>query len=361
MERRRHIALVVLALVVITALLVGVVGCNSGSKPADKSADTTANKPADKTAVEPIEWKLNVETNPSGTVLEGYKNFASEIEKRTGGRLKITIYPNAHLGFKGADSLQLVSKGETLVMSEVVPAYFPAVSAPTHALDAPGLGRNVQEWGKAVAAAKPILDKYYAEKWNVVQLAVAPWPGAYYYSKKPLATVADLKGLKIRSYSKTYAAVAQSLGAAPVSMPAADIYTALQRGTVDAVHTALGTVVSLKLYESLKYINKWPIGVSSTSILVNKTALENLPEDIRKVVIEVGEETNKFWLDNAEQDEQAQLKELEAKGMKVVEPSPADQQKMTAEGEKALKEWAQKVGSPASDMINAALAAVGRK
>ena len=358
MKRQKQMSFVVLVLIVITVLLVGV-GCSSQSEPTNKTEPTV--KTEVKPEVKPIEWKFNIESNPSGNVLKGYQSFVSEIEKRTEGRLKITMYPNAQLGFKGADALQLVSKGETLVLSEVAPAYYSTVSPPTHALDAPGLGRNVEEWGKALTAMKPILDKFYAEKWNVVMLAAPPWPGAYYYAKKPLATVKDLKGVKIRTYSTTYAAVATSLGASPVFMPAPDLYAALQRGTVDGAHTAVGTVVSLKLHESLKYINKWPIGTSCNSIVVNKTALDNLPKDIREVVMQVAAETQKFWLENAKADEEAQLKEMQEKGMQIVVPSPEEQQKMLDASKKALTEWAQKVGSPASDMIDAALVATGRK
>ena len=114
-------------------------------------------------------------------------------------------------------------------------------------------------------------------------------------------TLADLKGLKIRVPSRNAGLVVEAWGGSPVSMPAPEIYNAMQTGVIDGAMTDATTLGAFKLAEVTKYITTgMDTTISSFFLIMNRDSFEALSEDQRKVVQEAGREAsmngNKAWL-----------------------------------------------------------------
>lgn len=157
-------------------------------------------------------------------------------------------------------------------------------------------------------------------------------------SKKPIRTIDDFKGKKIRTYGN-FARYISLLGASPVSAPGPEIYTGLATGVFDAAHwgAAVGAE-SLALYEVCKYhiLPSLSLGTEE-GWYVNKKALEKLPKDIQEILKTTLEE--QFWIRSVEYayNEQVTLSRVQQKrGVEVITLPPDSQKKMA---ESATKIW----------------------
>ena len=102
---------------------------------------------------------------------------------------------------------------------------------------------------------------------------------------KPLRTLEDLKGMKIRTPSAAQSAQIEALGATPIDMPANQIYNNLDRGVIDATMIPMSAALDFKLIEVAKYYTiDAPLGRSPFLVAMNRTRYEKLPADLKKVI-----------------------------------------------------------------------------
>jgi TRAP-type C4-dicarboxylate transport system substrate-binding protein len=101
----------------------------------------------------------------------------------------------------------------------------------------PFLIQSFQEGKVLNDIARPYFDKA-AEKWNQKILYISPWPAAGFWTKKEIKSVADMKGIKMRTYDKNGALVVQAVGGTPYPLPFSEVYSALATGVIDSVLTS---------------------------------------------------------------------------------------------------------------------------
>jgi TRAP-type C4-dicarboxylate transport system substrate-binding protein len=154
-------------------------------------------------------------------------------------------------------------------------------------LEIPGLFPADQEvMQKAFLAWKPHLVKLIDEKVNGVLLATAFASDQFLFSKKPVRKLEDLKGLKTRVHSVTIAQLTAGLGGEPLTVAFAEVYTALERGTLEAGFTASFAGHSQKWYEVTKYLVGPVTQVVQLPLVINKTVWKKLPQDIQHIMQE---------------------------------------------------------------------------
>jgi TRAP-type transport system periplasmic protein len=173
-----------------------------------------------------------------------------------------------------------------------------------------------------------LMRKIHLEKGNVVYLANASGtPGRAFriYTKKRIDK-ADFTGLKIR-VSPVYTALVQGLGGTPVSMPPADVYSALERGVVDGFGWTYAGIMDYSFHEVAKYVIDPPFYSLNSAILMNRSAYDKLPADARAKLEEIARdfesEVAKYYAKYID-EEDARLK---AKGVEKVVLPPAEAQK----------------------------------
>jgi len=177
--------------------------------------------------------------------------FAADVDKATAGKLKITLHANASL-FKAPEIKRAVQGGQAQ-LGEILLVNFQNEWQPFGADGLPFLADSYDESMKLYKAQKPLLEKKLAEQGMLLLYSVA-WPPQGIYSKKPINSAADLKGIKWRAYSPTTAKIAELVGAQPVTVQAAEFSQALATGVVESTMTSGATGVDSKLYEHLKSV-----------------------------------------------------------------------------------------------------------
>jgi TRAP-type C4-dicarboxylate transport system substrate-binding protein len=277
-------------------------------------------------------------------------SFASDVEKATGGKLKITVHPGASL-FKAPEIKRAVQGGQAQA-GEVLLANFQNEWQVFGVDGIPFLATSYAESKKLYAAQKPILQKKLAEQGMVLLYAVA-WPPQGLYSKKPVASAADLKGSKWRAYSPATSRIAELVGAQPVTVQAAELSQALATGVVENNMTSGATGVDSKLYEHLKFYYDVQAWLPKNAVLANKKAFDALDKATQDGLMKAAADAEARGWAASEKVNTDTLATLKTNGMSVEPPSAALKADLQKVGATMLQEWLSKAGPEGQQLIDA--------
>ncbi|MDP2263126.1 MAG: TRAP transporter substrate-binding protein [Hydrogenophaga sp.] len=276
--------------------------------------------------------------------------FAADIDKASGGKLKITVHPGASL-FKAPEIKRAVQGGQAQV-GEILLAAYQNEWQIFGADGLPFLATSYEESQKLYAAQKPILEKKLAEQGMTLLYTVA-WPPQGIYSKKPINSAADLKGSKWRAYSPATSRIAELVGAQPVTVQAAELSQALATGVVETNMTSGATGVDSKLFEHLKFYYDVQAWLPKNAIIANKRAFDALDKPTQDAVLKAAADAEaRGWAESRKVNTDT-LEKLKANGMSVLPPSPQLKADMQKVGETMLKEWLDKAGPEGQAMLDA--------
>ena len=278
------------------------------------------------------------------------QQFADDIDKASSGKLKITVHANASL-FKLPEIKRAVQGGQAQIGEILLSAYqnewivFGADGLPF-------LADSYDEAMKLWRAQKPLLDKKLGEQGMMVLYSVA-WPPQGIYTKKPLASAADLKGVKWRAYSPATSRIAELVGAQPVTVQAAEFAQALATGVVESTMTSGATGVDSKLFEHLKFYYDTQAWLPKNAVIVNKAAFDALDAPTRAAVTKAAADAEaRGWAASRKVNVDT-LERLKANGMQVLPPSPQLKADMAKVGETMLKEWVDRAGADGKALLDA--------
>lgn len=157
--------------------------------------------------------------------------FFGGLAAETGINLQITYNPMDQVGVQAADALRHLRAGAFDVMSVVIGPV--ARDEPFFdGLDLIGVSPTVAELRTAVDAVRTAFDARLLERFGARAVALWPFGPQYFFCNAPVRSVADLRGLRVRSYTPSMTALLTHLGASPVSLQFSEVYPALQRGLV---------------------------------------------------------------------------------------------------------------------------------
>ena len=281
---------------------------------------------------------------------ENLVQFASDVEKATAGKLKITVHANASL-FKATEIKRAVQGGQAQA-GEVIQANLQNEWAIYGADGLPFLADSYDESVKLQAAQRPLVEKKLAEQ-NLVYLYAVAWPPQGIFTKKPLASAADLRGVKWRAYSPATARIADLVKAQPVTVQAAELSQALATGVVEATMTSGATGVDSKLYEHLKYYYDVQAWLPKNMVIVNRKAFDGLDKPIQTALVQAAAAAEARGLAASKRVDTETKAKLKANGMQVLEPSAQLKSDMQKVGEVMLKEWLEKSGADGQALLDA--------
>jgi TRAP-type C4-dicarboxylate transport system substrate-binding protein len=172
----------------------------------------------------------NFSSNTKHIALE--QPFFTGLPKALGANLNINYNPMDVLSVQAADSLRLLRSGTFDVMS--VQIGMAARDDPFfEGIDLIGVSTNMSDLRKAVDAYREVFDQRLQARFNTKVMTIWPFGPQVFYCNQPIKTLDDLKGLKVRSFTPSMAALIQSLGATPVTLQFSEVYPALQRGVAN--------------------------------------------------------------------------------------------------------------------------------
>jgi len=276
--------------------------------------------------------------------------FAKCVSDGTKGELTIVLHPNGSL-FKGNDIKRAVQTGQAQIGESLTSAH--ENENAVYGVDSvPFLATTYEDSVKLNAAAKPILDKAF-EGQGLKQLYSVPWPPNGLYFKKDVNSVADMSGVKVRSYNKNTAKLAQYTGMTPVSIEAAEISQAMAAGVISSLITSSVTGKDSKVWEQLDHYYQANAWLPRNRVIVNKAAFEGLSKEAQTAVLDCAGKAEAAGLEKSKAAENDALKMLTANGVKVAPPSDKLKGELAGIGDKIAQEWAAKGGQSATDILAA--------
>lgn len=295
-------------------------------------------------------WDLAAAYPATNFHTENLTQLANDVDKATGGKLKITVHANASL-FK-ANEIKRAVQGGQAPAGEVLLANFENEN-PIYGLDGvPFLAASYADSKRLYDAQKPVLEKLL-DKQGMKLLLSVPWPPQGIYAKKEINSVADLRGIKWRAYSPATAKIAELIGAQPVTIQAAELSQALATGVVESYMSSGSTGYDSKTYESLKYWYDTQAWLPKNAVLINKKAFDALDAATQTALTKAAAEAEvRGWKISQEKNDWYK-KALTEKGMKIVTPSPKLMADMRQVGGIMLSDWQKKAG-PDGEAILAA-------
>ena len=276
--------------------------------------------------------------------------FAADVDKASGGKLKITVHPNASL-FKAPEIKRAVQGGQAQA-GEILLANFQNEWAPFGADGLPFLADSFDSSMKLYRAQKPLLEKKLAEQGMILLYSVA-WPPQGIYSKKPLNSAADLKGIKWRAYSPSTSRIAELVGAQPVTVQAAEFSQALATGVVESTMTSGATGVDSKLFEHLKFYYDVQAWLPKNAVIANKRAFDALDKPTQDAVLKAAADAETRGWAESRKVNTSTLETLKANGMTVAPPSAQLKADMKKVGDTIMKEWLDKAGPEGKAIVDA--------
>lgn len=292
------------------------------------------------------------EDHPTNTTLLNY--FKPMVEEKSGGKIKVEIYPNAQLG-SDRQAIESVING-SIEMS--VPGG-PVVSGfyePYMVYDLPFLFDSREAAYAALdGELKDKISEGLLKAQNIRILGIGENGFRHITtSKKPIKTPEDLKGLKIRTmecpvHLKTF----EALGANPTPIAFNELFTALQQGTVDGQENPIAIIYTSKLYEVQKYLTLDGHYYVNCPYIINENFWNSLSDEEQKIVQEAIDETVKQQRSELEKQEKEYLDLIKKSGTEVIELTPEQRDKFI-EKTKTVYDWFEKTYDNGKELIDMA-------
>lgn len=295
-------------------------------------------------------WDLPAGYPANNFHTENLVQFANDIDKATGGKLKITVHPNAAL-FKAPEIKRAVQGGQAQ-LGEILLVNFQNEWQLYGADGLPFLADSYDAAMKLYRMQKPMLEKKLGEQGMMLLYAVA-WPPQGIYSKRPINSAADLRGLKWRAYSPATARIAELVGAQPVTVQAAELSQAMATGVVESYMSSGATGYDTKTYEHLKYFYDTNAWLPKNAVIANKAAFDALDAPTRQAVLKAAADAEARGWTLSRQKHTESLDLLKKNGMNVLPASPQLKADMTKVGDTMLKEWLDKAGPEGQALVDA--------
>jgi TRAP-type C4-dicarboxylate transport system substrate-binding protein len=227
---------------------------------------------------QPAQIKFAIPTPPQSSVTRGLTPWAEEVTAASNGSLQIQVFPGPGVAtiFNAYD--RVVNNVVEMAFGNFGPlaSQFPKSGVAQLPFETKnGTEASLGFW--RLYANGMIADEYT----NVKPIALFTFPGVHLHGKKVIRNLADMKGTKISGQGKVITRALELLGASPIALTVADLYSALNRGTVESVATAWSAIQSFKLDEQTSYHLEVPLGADDVYVVMNKDAYAKLPEQAK--------------------------------------------------------------------------------
>jgi TRAP-type transport system periplasmic protein len=301
-------------------------------------------------AVAQTKWDMPTPYPPTNFHTENIAQFAADVDKATGGKLKITVHSNASL-FKAPEIKRAVQGGQAQIGEILISGY--SNEDPIFGVDSvPFLATSYADAAKLWKASKKALEDRFAKQGMMILYAV-PWPPQGIYSSKPLASVADMKGLKMRTYNPYTSRIAELAGAQPVTIQVAELAQAFATGAVNANITSGATGFDTKAWEVVKNYYDTQAWLPKNVVFVNRAAFDALDKPSQAALTKAAADAEARGWKTSEEKNKWYLEQLAKNGMNVAAPSAQLKGDFQKIGETMTSEWMKNAGADGQAIVDA--------
>jgi tripartite ATP-independent transporter DctP family solute receptor len=284
------------------------------------------------------------------------EKFAEIVDAKSGGKLKVQVFPGGALGSDQANVSAL--QGGTLEMASMNSGIFASQVKEFAAFDLPFMFANGKE-------ADAVVDGPFGQKMHA-KLEEKGLVGLGYYelgfrnitnSKRAITKVEDIAGLKLRVIPNPINVDwVKALDANPTPLPWPEVYAALEQKAVDGQENPVATIYGAKLYEVQKYMTLTNHQYNPQSVVISKKFWDTLSADEKKIIGDAVTESAKFQRQQARASVASTLDNLKKAGMTVSELAPGEQVKLVDKMKPVITKHAGAVGEATVSELLAELA-----
>lgn len=343
---RRRVAAGVTVIAVLAAACGGNGDGDAGGGDGGEATDGGGDGGAE---VEPMEITAATYIPPSyDDLYGGFETFMEEAETASDGNLTFDWYDSGTL----LEADQLVP-GLTQGVADLIfttSSYISSTYPILGVYELPFVNDDFETQREALAfdgELRQLLNEQLAEQ-NLMSLGTMPTTFQWIWTvDKPVTAPEDLRGMRIRVAGPLEGRTMEALGASPVTMSSAEIYEALERGTIDGVLSYIGTIPGRSLQEVVKYGTAAPFGAYSVDAYVRADWFNELPEATQEVLLQAGQVYQEEGTDHMVEVHEGEYRDtIESGGVEIVE---LDEQQIAA-FEEAVRpswdQWRESVGDP---------------
>lgn len=307
-------------------------------------------------AQDAVTWKAVSNTRNSAHFTEKWKWFADEMKARTEERVSVQVSSFPELGLTGQELIRVLN-ANLVDIAEVVTGYVSGDVPLMEGVQLPGVFETYEQSQRGYQAW---MDQVVSSRQGVLggkPVATFAFSSQYLWSKFPLETLDDLKGKKVRVFAAAQADFFRALGAEPVSIPLAEVYTALERGVVDAVVTGPESGAGLRLWEVLDHVSDLRLGVGAGYIVVSTPSYDRLSDADKAAFDDLLPRLNELGWSLGADDTKAGLEEVEAKGIVLTIPGKPEWQERLTEIARnvVVANWIERAGPESKEIFNTVL------
>ncbi len=279
--RRTFIYSVLLAIAVIALLIAGCAPAAPAQKPTTAPTQAPATTPPP--AAKPVELKLSTGQTATDIMYTGCLEPLAKSLDAT-GKFKTSIYSGGALGGP-TEQWEMVRTG-VIDISVSLQAYYAGIFPLTSVMELPLLGiTSAQQGSRVLMELYQKFPEFKNEYKDVKVLSLATYdPNQMQMVKKLVKVKEDLNGMKIRGTGEVQANIIRLLGGSPVTMPAPEIYTSLERGVLDGTFFSITGQFTFKFSEVIKYITEANLFVGPFFLVMNKDKWNSLPPDLQAII-----------------------------------------------------------------------------
>lgn len=307
-----------------------------------------------------VTWQLpTTEASHEDWTVKAIDGFAEAVAKRTGDNFKIVVTLGGELGIKREELPRALASGR--IQAASLPAGHVAGTFPfLNVYGLPFLISSLEDGLKVSGAVQPITEREF-KKLGIAPIAFFVMTPVGLWSRTEIKDLSALNNLKVRAWDESTSDIVKALGGIPVIMPVTEVYTALQRGVIQAVLTGAPAMLNVSAQELCKFGYLVNLAPACVYLAYNIKAFEALPKEYQDILLEEAKKFEKQMVEIQPIEDNRSLEKMRKAGVALITPK-ADEMSRVKEKVKPLwQKWADRNGPIAAEAMKAATAALGLK
>ena len=297
-----------------------------------------------------IKWDMSESFPPTSLSGQAAGDFARLVKEKSGGKIEINVHYSGSLGLGEKDILTAVEQGVVPLSSTILDKVLTTMPLASVQF-IPFMAGSMKD-GRAIWYAERPFVETHLGKLNQVLLFESFGLPVGVWSKKPVADVASLKTLKLRTNNPNTTKTFQNAGATPTFLAWGDVPAALSTGVIDSVVTSCESGVSARFYEQMKYYTRLDIEIGVFMVHMHKPTLDKLTPELRRAVLDAAAEARTAALIRTTARIDENTKTMKANGVTVVDTlQPQFRAQLVKAGSFLMDDWKKKVGPDADKIL----------
>ncbi len=281
-------------------------------------------------------WTMASGYPESSFFTKNIREFIKDVETKSNGKLKIDL--RSHDSLIKLDAIKRAVQSGQVQIGEIRMGVYGNEAAMYNLDNIPGVVPDFDKSYKLMQFQKPFYDKLFGKNGMRVITYVA-WPGQGFFTKEPVTSLADLKGQKLRIYSKQTQIMGEKLGMEALILPFAEVPQAFATGMIQALWTSAQSGTDVQVWDYVKHFTYTGTMHNKNAIIVNERAMRALDPELQKIVMDAGAEATERGWKMAKEASSEREQVLRDHGMTIAQAPKDVLDRIDEIGKEMVQEW----------------------